>query len=38
MALLSISLSMLVIQGMTILVTQEFKAIRQSDDKNWQNF
>ena len=37
-ALLSISLSMLVIQGMTILVTQEFKAIRQSDDKNWQNF
>lgn len=29
---------MLVIQGMTILVTQEFKAIRQSDDKNWQNF
>jgi competence protein ComGF len=37
-ALLSISLSMLVIQGMTVLVTQEFKAIRQSDDKNWQNF
>jgi competence protein ComGF len=29
---------MLVIQGMTVLVTQEFKAIRQSDDKNWQNF
>ena len=24
--------------GMTVLVTQEFKAIRQSDDKNWQNF
>ncbi|GAB2021154.1 competence type IV pilus minor pilin ComGF [Pseudolactococcus yaeyamensis] len=29
---------MLVIQGMTELIAQEFKAIRQSDDKNWQNF
>lgn len=37
-ALLSISLSMLVIQGMTGLISQELKVIRQSDDKNWQNF
>lgn len=29
---------MLVIQGMTVLITQEFEVIRQSEDKDWQNF
>ncbi|GHU36963.1 competence protein ComGF [Bacilli bacterium] len=29
---------MLVIQGMTVLISQEFEVIRQSDEKNWQNF
>lgn len=37
-ALLSISMSALVIQGMTQLINQEIKMMRQSDDKNWQNF
>ena len=37
-ALLSMSMSLLVIQGMTVLITQEFEVIRQSEDKDWQNF
>jgi competence protein ComGF len=37
-ALLSISLTLLVFQSMTALISQEYKAIGQSDEKNWQNF
>lgn len=37
-ALLTISLSLLVIQGMTRLLTQEFQVIRLSETRNWQNF
>lgn len=37
-ALLAISLSALVLQGMTTLLTQEFGRIRTSDEREWQNF
>lgn len=37
-ALLAISLSALVLQGMTTLLTQEFDSIRKSDEREWQNF
>ncbi len=37
-ALLSISLTLLVFQSMTALISQEYKAIGQSDEKNCQIF
>lgn len=37
-ALFVISLSVLVIQGMTKLISQELDSIRKSDDREWQNF
>lgn len=37
-ALLAISLSVLVLQGMTTLISQEFDSIRKSDERDWQNF
>lgn len=37
-ALFVISLSVLVMQAMTTLISQEFKNIRKSDEREWQNF
>ena len=37
-ALFVISLSVLVMQGMTRLISQELDSIRKSDDREWQNF
>ncbi|GFH41125.1 competence protein ComGF [Lactococcus insecticola] len=37
-ALLSISMSVLVVQAMTELIAQDFKLMARSDEKNWQNF
>ncbi|GFH42459.1 competence protein ComGF [Lactococcus hodotermopsidis] len=37
-ALLTIAMSALVIQGMTQLINQDLKIMRNSDEKTWQNF